>query len=333
MVRELRCVLTRAQQRLRGLEIVARHELLAVAHEDRLLVELHERVALPAHLRRARRRQPRRVDDRRIGATAEVQPVATQRVVVGRDVRLAGAVARLAGDAHLADARVGGAPVGGDARLPARRVARDAARVPLLLGLMLVGRMEEDGAARDPALLVEQVGERHRQLAIAGAGRDPIDLHVVRARDHRDAALDARRRPGELAALIDDELRHRIDHLGEEVVATAEEAHVVQIVDEPLVGEVALDRRGRGVRGHRAVEAVVPRVVLRRVTRFAALGGGVAVARLLRDRRRALLVGLRALAQAGRRDGEQRQRRDERERDERAARSGGGHARVYTVLR
>ena len=275
-----------AQQRLRLLQLVAGDVALALAEVD-LVAQVGQRVALPADLVGARGGQAARVDDRGIAAAAQVQPVAAQRVLVGGDVLLGGAVARLARDAHLGDLAAHLLAADERVRLAGGGVAGDAADVPHLLLVAAAGRVEKDVAARHPAVIVEQIGERQRQLPVADERRHPERLHVVRAGHHRDAPRDARgglagrrRRP---LAEVDLVLPEGIDHVDHEVVAAAEEVHVVAAAVELDVVEVAAHRRRAGVLGHGAVVAAVPRGVLRGVARLAAIGGRVAGARLLRD--------------------------------------------------
>ena len=145
-------------------------------------------VTLPAHLGRARRRQARRIDDGRIGAVAVVQRDAAERAGVGGDVRRGRPVARLAGDAELGDAarRHVGARV--EARLPAGDVALDADAIPHRRVLAVLAADEEDVAARHPAAIVEEVGERELDLLVAAFAGKPERLHVMRAGHHGDAA-------------------------------------------------------------------------------------------------------------------------------------------------
>src|SRR5262245_4247748 len=70
--------------------------------------ELPERVTLTAHLRRAPRIEARGLHDRVIAGLPEMDAVSAQRIPVRARVRLARTVTRLARDAELGRARVGG---------------------------------------------------------------------------------------------------------------------------------------------------------------------------------------------------------------------------------
>ena len=141
----------RAEQRLRLLELAAGDVGLAAAELD-VLADVGERVALAADLGAARRRDPRRVDDRRVARTAQVQPVAAQRILVGGDVGLGRAVAGLARDAVLAEHALDLPAAAGEQRERLTRggVAPETADVPhLLVVVVLLGRMEEHLAANN----------------------------------------------------------------------------------------------------------------------------------------------------------------------------------------
>src|SRR6185503_7557000 len=146
------------------------------------------------------------------------------------------AVARFAGDAELGGAALGHAGARLDARLPAGDVALDADAVPHRRVLRIFAADEEDVAARDPALIVEEVGEGELDLLVAAAAGEPEGLHVVRAGHHADAARAD-------AGDVDPQL----------VAAGAQVVALAVAVGERLAREGRAHRRGaRGLR-HGAV--------------------------------------------------------------------------------
>ena len=245
------------------------------------VVVLPHAVALPAHLRRPPGVEVRGLDDGRVAGAGDVESVAAQRVAVGLDVGLRGAVARLAGDAELGRRRVDGLLGEGDGAVggvepgpPLRGVAHDAHRVPVPVEHRerLPRRVQHEGAARHPPPLGEKVGAGQDVQAAVVPGGVPVDVLVVRP-GHQDHL------PPDAGAFVVRSLPAGVVELRPQLVSPAVEAHraAVDRVD-PHAIEVGADGVGRGDLGHRPVIRPVPRRVLGRVARPARIRRHVAAA-------------------------------------------------------
>src|SRR6185312_10404111 len=217
-------------------------------------------VALAADLGALLWRKTRGIDDGGVGGAACVQRPATERIAIGGDVGGRRAVARFARDAEFGDARVrqrGARIEAGDA---AGRMTLDADAVPNRRALGVFGADEEDVAARDPARVVEEVGERELDELVGPAAGEPERLHVVRAGEHGDAA------------------RADAGDVGPQLVAVAAQAVGAAVVvgAQRFAGERGAHRRGGRRLRHGAVVAAMPRGVLRRVAGLAGVGADVA---------------------------------------------------------
>ncbi len=229
--------------------------------------EDEDRVTLAAHLRSTLRREPGRVDDRRIALAAQVLRVALDRVGVGAHVLRGRAMAPLAGDAELADAGVGAAAPGRSLFVH-HAVAVGAIAVPQA-GVRRhrhARRQQEHILRRDPATFIEQVVERQQIDGASGLALQPVQLLVVRPRAEHHPACPFRGAHPEL-------------------VAAPPECVVGAAGCQDGAVERREDRLRRRSLCHRAVERRVPRGVLGRMTGAARLRGDEAVAADRRHRR------------------------------------------------
>ena len=189
-------------------------------------------------------------------------------------------MARFARDAELRHRRVDclirnrfGAVGRIESCLAVGRVARDADRVPVTVQCRyaLVGGREDQGASRRPLLFIQQVRPRQDVQGSLVPRGVPVDVLVVRPRDHYYLAGDTRPLGGR-------SLPARVVELRPELVAAPFEPHrpARYRVDHDRV-EVGPDRLRRRHLGHRPVERRIPGCVLRRMARPAGLRGNVAV--------------------------------------------------------
>ena len=231
------------------------------------IVEHPDAVALAADERGGGAAHARGIRDGAIRPGREVEREAAEGTAVLRDMLAAAAVARLAGDAELADVGVEAPGAGEEARAALRDVAVDARGVPVALAVdfLRAGRGEEGVLHERPFFLGDDVGEGKLAEGAALAGLEPVNLQGVRTGAEDD--LPGRGVGGGCGAL-----RLGADEVGFFLSLDA--------VVHAGVGEFKAVQLGGGCARrddlrHGAVKRGVPARVVSRVTRAAGIRGDV----------------------------------------------------------
>ena len=274
-----------------------RRALFAPAIEVLALHDRH-RVALAARLGVARRVHAQRMFHRLVeGILVGAQRMPAQRVAVGFAVGLAWAVARLACDAQLGGHRVDATRV--DARHRMRRVASVAVLVPRAVRRRRapLGRHQEHGGERQPALFFDAIDHRHDAEFALVAGRVPQRLRVVRSSHLHDGAFDA----FAASALVERDPKL--------VAAPAQRDGIAKAVEVERV-ELRKHRLPRRGLRHRAVVGMRPTRVFAGMARTACAGADIAVLRSL-DRAIGRLAAFGGHKRRREHERRQRSRRDD----------------------
>lgn len=216
------------------------------------------------------------VDDGRVGLLGEVLGVTSGEVAEFGDVIVGGPVAGFARDAEFGGLGFERARLVVWAGLSGGDVAVDAIEVPALFDEGDGGVAEESVMEGNPFLIFDEPGEGEEGLQIALGAGEPIDLHVVGAREKAQAAFDAAGWGGRIGlgwwrggvGIVHFDPEFLAAALEEVSLAQQFEAGVIKVSEHGVLG---------GALGHGAVEGPAPGVVFAGVTRAAMIGRDVAV--------------------------------------------------------